>query len=89
MYRIIQSFVLNLQTVFKSLYKATAQQIKNQVKQNNMTYPFIAIGLTAVFIVYILYLLLIKKDIKKFKAVLLPGLVFIAIWAIIYCAWLK
>jgi hypothetical protein len=54
-----------------------------------MTYPFIAIGLTAVFIVYTLYLLLIKKDIKKFKTVLLPGLVFIAIWAVLYYACLK
>jgi hypothetical protein len=54
-----------------------------------MTYPFIAIGLTAVFIVYILYLLLIKKDIKKFKAVLFPALLFIAIWAVIYFALLK
>ena len=49
-----------------------------------MMYPFIPIGLTAVFIVYVLYLLIIKKDIKKLKTVLYPGLFFIAIWAVIY-----
>jgi hypothetical protein len=49
-----------------------------------MTYPLISIGLITLFIAYILYLLLIKKDLKKFKTVLYPGLFFIAIWAIIY-----
>ena len=49
-----------------------------------MMYPFIPIGLIAVFIVYVLYLLIIKKDIKKLKTVLYPGLFFIAIWAVIY-----
>ncbi len=54
-----------------------------------MTYPFIAIGLIFVFIVYVLYLLLIKKDMKKLKAVLYPGLFFVAIWALIYYFLLK
>ncbi len=54
-----------------------------------MTYPFIPIGLIAVFIVYILYLLIIKKDIKKLKSVLYPGLFFIVIWAVIYFFLLK
>lgn len=49
-----------------------------------MTYPFIPIGLIAIIIVYILYLLLIKKDTKKFRSILYPGLFFIAIWAVIY-----
>ncbi|HRP54412.1 hypothetical protein [Agriterribacter sp.] len=38
-----------------------------------MTYPFIPIGLIAAFIVYVLYLLLIKKDMKKLKAILYQG----------------
>lgn len=49
-----------------------------------MTYPFIAVGLTVVFASYLLYLLLIKKDIKTFKAFLYPGLFFIAVWLLIY-----
>lgn len=54
-----------------------------------MTYTLIPIGLIAVFIIYILYLLLIKKDRKKLKAALYPGLVFIAVWAVIYFIWLR
>lgn len=54
-----------------------------------MTYPFIPIGLIAIFIVYVLYLLIIKKDIKKLKTVLYPGVSFIAIWAVIYYFLLK
>lgn len=54
-----------------------------------MAYPLIPIGLIAVFVVYILYLLIIKKDIKTFKTVLYPGLVFIAIWVVIYYFLLK
>lgn len=49
-----------------------------------MTYPFIPIGLIAVFIVYVLYLLLFKKNIKRVKSVLELGLLFIAIWSVIY-----
>ena len=54
-----------------------------------MTYPFIPIALIAVFIAYVLYLLFIKKDLKKLKVVLYPGLLFIAVWAVIYCFLLK
>ena len=54
-----------------------------------MTYPFVPIGLIAVFIVYILYLLLIKKDRKLFKSVFFLGLFFIAVWVIIYFFLLK
>ena len=39
-----------------------------------MTYPFIPIGLIAVLVIYILYLLLIKKDMKKVKSFLYPSL---------------
>lgn len=49
-----------------------------------MTYPFITVGLIAVFLVYVLYLLLIKKDNKRLKATLFPGLFFIVAWLIIY-----
>lgn len=49
-----------------------------------MTYPFITIGLIAVFLIYSLYLIFIKKDFKRFKAVIFPGLFFIAIWIAIY-----
>jgi hypothetical protein len=58
-------------------------------KANVMTYPFIPIGLIAIFIVYVLYLLIIKRDMKKLKTVLYPGLSFIVIWAAIYYFWLK
>ncbi len=54
-----------------------------------MTYPFIPIGLIAIFIVYVLYLLLIKKDMKRFRIVLFPGVFFIVIWAVIYYLLLK
>ena len=48
-----------------------------------MTYPFIAIGLIAIFIIYVLYLFVTKNKTKA-RAVLPVGLFFIAIWAIIY-----
>jgi FtsH-binding integral membrane protein len=54
-----------------------------------MTYPFIPIGLIAIFIAYVLYLLIVKKDIKKVKSVLYIGLFFIAIWVVIYYFLLK
>lgn len=54
-----------------------------------MTYAIIPIVLIAVFIVYVLYLFIIKKDIKKLKTVLYPGLFFIAVWAVIYYFLLK
>lgn len=49
-----------------------------------MTYPFIPIALIALFVVVVLYLLIIKKDMRKFKSVLYPGLFFIGIWIVIY-----
>ncbi len=55
-----------------------------------MTYPYIPIGLIAIFIVYVLYLAFVKKNLRsKFKGTVLPGLVFIAIWAVIYYLILK
>lgn len=49
-----------------------------------MRYLFIPIGLTALLLIYAFYLLVIKKDTKKFKTVLYPGLIFIAVWAVMY-----
>jgi len=55
-----------------------------------MTYPFIPLGLIVVFTFYILYLAFVKKNLRsKIKTVLLPGLFFIAMWAIIYYMMLK
>lgn len=51
-----------------------------------MAYPIIAIALTVALIVYLLYLLLIKKDGKAFRSTLYPGLVFVALWVILYFA---
>lgn len=49
-----------------------------------MTYPFIPIGLIILFIGYVLYLLIVKKDRKRLKRILFPGLFFIGIWAVFY-----
>lgn len=49
-----------------------------------MTYLFIPIGLTAVFIIYMLYIILFKEEKSKLKAIAYPGLLFIVIWIIIY-----
>ena len=49
-----------------------------------MTYPFIPIFLIAAFGVVVAYFVLIKKDPKKTKAILYPGLFFVGIWAVIY-----
>ncbi len=71
-----------------NLRNVTLQNDKSNIS-TIMTLPFIAIGLIAIFIVYVVYLALIKKDMGKLKAVLLPGLFFLAIWAIIYYFLLK
>jgi len=49
-----------------------------------MSYILIPFGLIAVFVVYVLYLLMIKKDMIKFKAVVIPGLFFIVVWLALY-----
>lgn len=54
-----------------------------------MSYPFIPIGLFALLIIYALYLLVVKKDINKLKTILYPGLLFMAVWAVIYYVWLQ
>ncbi|TDS53829.1 hypothetical protein C8P70_12726 [Myroides indicus] len=54
-----------------------------------MLYPFISVGLVVVFVLYTLYVLLVKKDMKKFKTIFYPGLFFIAVWGAIYCFLLR
>ena len=49
-----------------------------------MIYTFIPIGLIAIYIVYVLFLLLVKKDMKKINSILYPGLFFVATWGVIY-----
>lgn len=49
-----------------------------------MSFILVPILLTVVFIGYILYLLIIKKDRTKLRAVLFPGLFFILIWIAFY-----
>ncbi|MBP7514446.1 MAG: hypothetical protein KA791_07855 [Flavobacteriales bacterium] len=49
---------------------------------------YIPLGLIAVFVGYVLYLLILKKDRKHLKAFLHPGLLFIGIWVVLYY-WLR
>ena len=49
----------------------------------------IPIVIIALFILYVLYLLIIKKDKNAIKKVVFPGLFFIGIWAILYFLFLK
>ena len=58
---------------------------KNDPKLEHMTYPIIPMVLIPVFLGYVLYLIFIKKDLKsQFKTVVLPGALFIVIWAVLY-----
>ena len=54
-----------------------------------MLYTLLPILLIAIFIVYVLFLLIVRKDIKKLRIALYPGLTFIAVWAVIYYFLLK
>ncbi len=49
-----------------------------------MSFVLVPILLTVVFIGYILYLLIIKKDRKILNAVLFPSLFFIIVWIAFY-----
>lgn len=49
-----------------------------------MRFFILTLGLTTILLGYALYLLLIKKDSKAFKKVMLPGLFFISVWGAIY-----
>lgn len=48
--------------------------------------PLVIIGL---FILYVLYIALIKKDIKSNLKYIYPGLFFVAIWGVLYFLLLK
>jgi cytochrome c oxidase assembly factor CtaG len=55
-----------------------------------MMYTYIPIGLFIVFVGYILYRAIVKKDLKsKMRSVVMPGLFFIAVWALLYFFLLK
>jgi hypothetical protein len=50
----------------------------------------IPIILTGIFILYVLYLAFVKKNLKsKLRTEILPGVLFIGLWAGIYFMWLK
>lgn len=53
-----------------------------------MTYPLIPIGIIIFILLYILFQLIIKKNLQKVKLILYPGLFFTIIWVIIYFIWL-
>lgn len=54
-----------------------------------MRYALIPFALIAIFIVYILYLLIFKRDTEKIKSILYPGLFFTLVWVVVYWLWLK
>ncbi len=54
-----------------------------------MAYLSVPVFLIAILAGYVLYLLIIKKDTKKAKSILAPGLFFVAIWVVIYYFILK
>ena len=46
--------------------------------------------LTGMFILYVLYLAFVKKNLKsKLRTEILPGVLFIGLWAAIYFMWIK
>ncbi|MCR5860864.1 hypothetical protein LRS05_01310 [Flavobacterium sp. J372] len=50
-----------------------------------IVYPLIAVFLAAFFVVYLLYLALVKRNIReKMQTVVLPGFFFLSVWAAIY-----
>ncbi len=51
-----------------------------------MYYGLIPLFLAPIFILWVLYHLLIKKDLKKYRTELFAGVTFIVIWAVIYIA---
>jgi len=48
------------------------------------------IAMSIIFVLYVLYLLLVKKEFKsKLKTVVLPGVFFIFVWGFCYFLFLK
>ncbi len=55
-----------------------------------MLYPFISIGLTAVFIIYLLYAGLVKKNLRsQLHTVVFPGLFFLIAWFVMFFLFLR
>lgn len=46
---------------------------------------FIPLVFLAIFVVWLAYHLIIKKDLKKQKGILVAGSVFSILWGILYC----
>ncbi|MHC5353895.1 hypothetical protein ACYSNX_06895 [Myroides sp. LJL115] len=49
-----------------------------------MIYPFISVGLLVAFIVYLIYVIGVKKDFKRQKNNVFAGLFIVLIWGVIY-----
>ena len=54
-----------------------------------MARAFMPIIFLIVFLFWILYRLLIKKDLRQNLNSLYAGLFFVAVWAVIYLLWIK
>ncbi|WP_165917386.1 hypothetical protein [Flaviaesturariibacter aridisoli] len=50
---------------------------------------FFPLAFAAVFAGWVLYRLLVKKDLKRQLPNLYPGVFFIAVWAALYFFWLR
>lgn len=49
-----------------------------------MIYGLIPLFLLPVFLIWVLYRLLVKKDIKKYKNEVITGFVFIGVWIVLF-----
>lgn len=47
------------------------------------------LGFLMIFILWILYRLLIKKDLKQNLNSLYTGILFVAVWTVIYFLWIR
>ena len=55
-----------------------------------MVYILIPIGLVIAFTIYLLYLIIVKKNLKaNLQPVIFPALLFISVWSVIYFLILK
>jgi hypothetical protein len=51
---------------------------------------FMPIIMTIIFVLYVLYLLLVKREFKsKLKTVIFPGVFFIIVWSVYYFVFLR
>lgn len=49
-----------------------------------MAFIVLPVVLTVLLVLYLAYLYFYRKDLATFKSVLYPGLVFVALWIILY-----